>query len=66
MSLDEAVIILRNAVKPAGTIDQKHIDLTLIPVRDREKYEKALIVSQLAVRNGALTKEELFARLLLS
>ncbi len=66
MSLDEAILILRNAVKHTGTIDQKHIDLTLVPATDRARYEQALMVTQMAVKDGILTRDDLFARLLLN
>jgi hypothetical protein len=65
MELERAIEVLRKAVKHSGNIDQKHIDLTLIPAKDRKEYESALMVSQLAVKDGKLTREELISRLLL-
>jgi hypothetical protein len=63
MELDQAIELLKNAVKNCGTIDQKHIDLTVVPASDREKYEKALAISQLSVREGKITRDELLRRL---
>lgn len=63
MDLEAAILTLRKAVKFTGTIEQKHIDLTLVPVDERPKYEKALVVAQLAVREGKLSRDELMARL---
>ncbi|HXH73612.1 MAG TPA: hypothetical protein VNJ08_01505 [Bacteriovoracaceae bacterium] len=63
MDLDQAIMILRKAVKHTGTIDQKHIDLTVIPVDEKPLYEKALVVTQLAVKDGKLSRDELLARL---
>jgi hypothetical protein len=63
MDLLGAIEILKKLVKNAGTIDQKHLDLTLIPSAERSLYEKALIKTQLAVKNGELTRDELLGKL---
>lgn len=63
MELDQAIELLKNAVKNCGTIDQKHIDLTVVPASEREIYEKALAISQLCVREGKITRDELLRRL---
>lgn len=63
MQLDDAIELLKNAVKFCGTIDQKHIDLTIVPAEKRQTYEKALAVSQLSVKEGKITREELLRRL---
>ncbi len=62
MQLDEAIELLKNAVKFTGTIDQKHIDLTVIPNEQRAIYEKALMVSQLSIKDGKITKEDFLRR----
>lgn len=58
VELNEAIALLKKAVKYPGTIDQKHIDLTVIPTEDRPKYEKALMVAQLAIKDGKMTRDE--------
>lgn len=62
MQIDEAIEILKKAVKFTGTIDQKHIDLTIVPARERPIYEKALAVSQISIKEGKITKEEFMRR----
>lgn len=60
MTLDEAIVLVRKAVKYCGTIEeQKHIDLTVIPAEQRPMYQKALATLQLAVAQGTLTKDDL-------
>ncbi len=63
MELDSAIALLKNAVKYTGTIDQKHIDLTLVPSKDRAKFEKALVVSQVAIKDGKISRDEFLRRL---
>lgn len=63
MELDAAIELLKNAVKHTGTIDQKHIDLTIVPAEARAIYQKALIISQKSIQEGKITKDELFRRL---
>lgn len=58
MELEQAIQLLKNVVKDNGTNDQKHIDLTLIPVSEKDKYEKALVVAQMAIIEGKITKDE--------
>lgn len=62
MNLEQAIEILKRAVKYTGTNDQKHIDLTIIPADERPKYEKALVVAQLSIKDGLLTRDEFLAR----
>lgn len=66
MELDSAIKLLRNAVKNAGNVDQKHIDLSLVPVGEKPQYERALVVTQMAVKDGKLTRDELLSRLQLT
>lgn len=63
MNLDDAVILVRHAVKHTGTIDQKHIDLTIVPAKDRGRYQAALAFCQAAVKAGELSRDELLRRL---
>jgi hypothetical protein len=63
MELKEAIIILKKAVKYTGTIDQKHIDLTLVAASERPLYEAALKVVNSAVKAGDLKREDLLRQL---
>ncbi len=63
MTLEEALALVRKAVKHTGTIDQKHIDLTVLPTEERDHTQKALAYLQLAVKAGTLTRDELNHRL---
>lgn len=63
MELEQAIELLKKAVKNCGTIDQKHIDLTVVPAQDRAIYERALAVSQLSIKEGKISREEFLRRL---
>ena len=63
MTLDEAITILRRAVKWSEVKDQKHIDLTLVGAEERPLYQAALVVTTAEVEKGTLTQDELKARL---
>jgi len=63
MTIDQAIQLVRKAVKFTGTIDQKHIDLTTLPAEQRPEVEKALAVLGLAVKAGTMTKDDMFHRL---
>lgn len=63
MTLEQAIELVRKAVKFTGSIDQKHIDLTLVPAEERPTYEKALARLALEVSKGTLTKDVLNSRL---
>lgn len=58
MTLDEAILLLRTAVKHTGTIDQKHIDLTVVPAEERGRYEKAMAKAQLSIVEGKISRDE--------
>ena len=62
MDLEAAISKLKKAVKYTGTIDQKHIDLTIIPNEERPEYEKALAVAGTAIKEGKLTRDEFLRR----
>ncbi len=63
MTLDEAVTLLKKAVKYSEVKNQKHIDLSLCIAEERPVYQRALIVANLEVQKGTLTQDELKARL---
>ena len=62
MDLDQAIDLLKNAVKHTGNIDQKHIDLTIVPADKRALYEKAMAVSALSIKDGKITRDEFLKR----
>ena len=66
MTLEEAINLLRNAVKESHLDNQRHIDLTLVDASERATYEKALMVCQAAVAQEQLTDADLKTRLGLS
>jgi hypothetical protein len=63
MTLDEAIVILRKAVKWSEVKNQKHIDLSLCIAEERPLYQKALVVANMEVEKGTLTDADLKARL---
>jgi hypothetical protein len=58
MDLDQAIELLKKAVKNNATNDQKHIDLTVVPSEQRLRYQEALKVSQMAIRQGTISKDD--------
>jgi hypothetical protein len=62
MDLDQAIALLRKAVKENGTNDMKHIDLTLVPAQDLAIHEKALAVVKLAIMEGKIGQDEFMGR----
>ncbi|WP_408096470.1 hypothetical protein ACJVC5_15630 [Peredibacter sp. HCB2-198] len=62
MELEQAIELLKTAVKNNGVNDERHIDLTLVPVEQKAQYEKALVVSKMAILDGKMTQDE-FKRL---
>ena len=58
MNLDQAIELLRNAVKHTGNIDQKHIDLTVVAAERRSLFEKAMAICQLSIKDGKISRDE--------
>lgn len=58
VDINQAIELLKKAVKHTGTIDQKHIDLSVVPAADKPKYEEALKVAMTAIKAGTLGREE--------
>ncbi|MCF8060312.1 MAG: hypothetical protein K9K67_13505 [Bacteriovoracaceae bacterium] len=63
MTLEEAIKLLRNAVKDSHLDNQKHIDLTLVDASVRADYEKALMFCRVQVAQGLISDEDLKIRL---
>lgn len=63
MTLDEAVTLLRTAVKWSEVKNQKHIDLSICVAEERPLFQRALVVANTEVEKGTLTQDELKARL---
>lgn len=62
MDLDQAIELLKNAVKHTGNIDQKHIDLTIVPTEQRPLYEKAMAIGALSIKDGKISRDEFLRR----
>ena len=60
---EEAVELLRNAVKYSHLDNQKHIDFALVNADHLDTYKKAMIVVRSAVVEGELSEEDLKKRL---
>ncbi len=58
MEIAQAIELLKRAVKHTGTIDQKHIDLSVVAAAERPKFELALKVIQLAIKDGQMTRDD--------
>ena len=63
MNFEEAVEMLKNAVKDSHLVDQKHIDLSLVDASERADYQKALMICQAQVAQGLISQEDLKTRL---
>lgn len=63
MTLDDAVTLLKKAVKYSEVKNQKHIDLSICVAEERPLLQKALIITNIEVEKGTLTQDELKARL---
>jgi len=59
MNFEDAVKLLKNAVKHSHLNDQKHIDLTLIDASQKQTYQNALVIVNRRVADGKMTREEL-------
>lgn len=59
MTIDQAISLLKKTVKYSAVKNQKHIDLTLVPAVELNKYESALALVFNEVKKGTLTEEEL-------
>ena len=63
MDLDSAVEILKPMVKMSNVKNQTHIDLTLAPIEEIEKYQEAMVVIKQAVLQKAISQKDLNSRL---
>lgn len=63
LTFDEAINILKKYVTNSEVKNQKHIDLSLCLVADRELSQKALVIVNLEVEKGTLTQDQLKAKL---
>lgn len=58
VELNDAIALIKKTVKNAGTIDQKHIDLTLVPAEEQPRYVEALKTVQTAIKGGIIGRDE--------
>jgi len=60
---EEAISLLRNAVKYSHLDNQKHLDFSLVNASHLDDYQKAMITVQTAVKEGEVTQDELKRKL---
>lgn len=63
MNLDQAIELVRKAVKESHLVGQKHVDLSLVDAAQRADVERALMYCQANVAQGAISDEDLKTRL---
>lgn len=63
MTLDEAITLLKRAVKYSTVKNQKHIDLAVCTAEERPVFQRALIKVNLEIQKGTLTENDLKDRL---
>ena len=63
MNFNEAVNLLKNAVKESNIKGQKHIDFSLVNVDEITEYEEAMKIVNESVVNNELTRDELLTKL---
>ncbi|MBT3586279.1 MAG: hypothetical protein HN509_15335 [Halobacteriovoraceae bacterium] len=59
MTFDQAVSLLRNAVKESHIKNQRHLDLSLIKADERDQYKFALMKVNHSVAKGDLSEADL-------
>jgi len=63
MNLDQAIDLVKKAVKESHLVGQKHVDLSLVDASERAEVEKALMYCQANVAQGVISQEDLKTRL---
>jgi hypothetical protein len=59
MTYDEAIQLLKKAVKFSHLLNQKHVDLSVAQAHERASFEEAMIITRAAVVREEKTEEEL-------
>jgi hypothetical protein len=60
---EEALKLLKNAVKYSHLNNQKHLDFSLVNADLLDQYKKAMVIVKTAVAEGELTEIELKQKL---
>ena len=60
---EDAVKLLRKAVKHSHLDNQKHVDFSLVNADHLDDYKKAMMLVRAAVNDGELTEDDLKKRL---
>lgn len=60
---EDAVKLLKKAVKYSHLDNQKHVDFSLVNANHLDEYKKAMMIVREAVSDGELTEEDLKKRL---
>ena len=59
MNFEEAVALLKNAVKFSHIEGQKHIDLSVVDAGERPEYQKALAICRAQVAQEKISEDDL-------
>ncbi len=59
MNYEEAVALLKNAVKYSHIEGQKHIDLTVVDASQRPAYQRALAICRAQVAQNIISEADL-------
>jgi hypothetical protein len=64
MELNEAILLLKKIMKPSTALDEfRHVNFTLAPASEREKYKQALKVVSEQIQSGKISKDEVQKKL---
>ncbi len=63
MTLEEAIVFLKNYVKESAVPGQMHISPDLVNAEDMDKFEEAMRITNNTVVKGEMTRDELQSKL---
>jgi hypothetical protein len=59
LNFEQAVELLKNAIKYSNIEGQKHLDLSVVPASESERYQKALMITRQQVAQGLVSEDDL-------
>jgi hypothetical protein len=63
LTTDEAIKLLKQAVKLSNISNQNHVDFSLLTADKIDLFQNAMVVVNMAVENGEMTRDELNSKL---